>query len=218
MVTIGSVTLDVPDTSAAKSFYNQRGSTPRVRRRGADAGTGFRGYTLSLVVSSRTSWTRSSSRTRRRRHRSETGEEESVGVRRRRTGPRRGDLEGRDVVKKNTGPAERRFDDIVLLLGVDDVKASKQFYVDRGLEVAKSYGRKYVEFATEPGTVNWRCTGVAPLAKDAASRRPEPAPTGSSSAATSGLHRLGRLHVGDHRTMTAPSGRHGGRTPQRETR
>ena len=34
----------------------------------------------------------------------------------------------------------------MLLLGVEDVKASKQFYVDRGLAVAKSFGSKYVEF------------------------------------------------------------------------
>ena len=34
----------------------------------------------------------------------------------------------------------------MLLLGAEDVKASKQFYLDRGLEVSKSFGRKYVEF------------------------------------------------------------------------
>ena len=50
--------------------------------------------------------------------------------------------------KKDTGPATRQIDQIVLLLGVADVAASKRFYVDRGLAVAKSFGRKYVEFAT----------------------------------------------------------------------
>jgi hypothetical protein len=39
-------------------------------------------------------------------------------------------------------------DEIVLLLGAADVAASKRFYLDRGLEVARSFGRKYVEFAT----------------------------------------------------------------------
>ena len=51
--------------------------------------------------------------------------------------------------KKDTGPATREVDDLVLLLGVEDVKASKQFYVDRGLAVAKSFGSKYVEFAPD---------------------------------------------------------------------
>jgi hypothetical protein len=41
-----------------------------------------------------------------------------------------------------------RLTEIVLLLGVADVAASKRFYVDHGLAVAKSFGRKYVQFDT----------------------------------------------------------------------
>jgi len=52
--------------------------------------------------------------------------------------------------KKNKGPARAEFEDLVLLLGVEDVKASKQFYLDQGLTVEKSYGGKYVELASEP--------------------------------------------------------------------
>lgn len=52
--------------------------------------------------------------------------------------------------KKNKGPARAEFEDLVLLLGVEDVKASKQFYVDQGLTVAKSYGGKYVELVSAP--------------------------------------------------------------------
>ena len=37
----------------------------------------------------------------------------------------------------------------MLLIGVADVKATKRFYTDRGVEVAKSFGSKYVEFATD---------------------------------------------------------------------
>ncbi|MEV0104595.1 glyoxalase, partial [Nocardia sp. NPDC050789] len=48
--------------------------------------------------------------------------------------------------KKDTAPVTRDVDSIVLLLGVEDVKASKQFYVDRGLTVSKSFGGKYAEF------------------------------------------------------------------------
>ncbi|MFD4180480.1 glyoxalase, partial [Rhodococcus sp. NPDC058514] len=69
--------------------------------------------------------------------------------------------------KKDTGPATREFDDLVLLLGVEDVKASKQFYVDQGLEVAKSFGRKYVEFASPSTHVKLALYGRRALAKDA---------------------------------------------------
>jgi predicted lactoylglutathione lyase len=48
--------------------------------------------------------------------------------------------------KKNTGPATRTVDEVVLLLGVEDVKATRQCYVAQGLSVAKSFGGKYVEF------------------------------------------------------------------------
>ena len=52
--------------------------------------------------------------------------------------------------RKDTGPATRQIEEIVLKLGVVDVAASKRFYVDRSLTVAKSYGRRYVEFDTGP--------------------------------------------------------------------
>lgn len=169
MVTIGSLTLDVPDTSAAKSFYNQLGVDAHVSVAEAPTpGTGFRGHTLSLVVS--------------QPNIVDAFVEAALGGGATVLKPVKKSLWGYGGVvqapdgsiwkvatssKKNTGPAERRFDDIVLLLGVDDVKASKQFYVDRGLEVAKSYGRKYVEFATEPGTVKLALYGRRALAKDA---------------------------------------------------
>lgn len=38
----------------------------------------------------------------------------------------------------------------MLQLGVEDVSASKQFYINHGLTVAKSYGRKYLELDTGP--------------------------------------------------------------------
>ena len=46
----------------------------------------------------------------------------------------------------------RDVDKIVLLLGVEDVAASKRFYVERGLAVGKSFG-SYVRLAdaVEPG-------------------------------------------------------------------
>jgi predicted lactoylglutathione lyase len=69
--------------------------------------------------------------------------------------------------KKDTGPATREIDDIVLLLGVADVKASKRFYVDRGLTVAKSFGSKYVEFAAQGSSVKLALYSRRAAAKDA---------------------------------------------------
>ena len=54
-----------------------------------------------------------------------------------------------------------------LLLGVDDVAATKEFYVERGLAVAKSFGRKYVEFQSEPQSVTLALYGRRAAAKDA---------------------------------------------------
>ena len=53
----------------------------------------------------------------------------------------------------------------MLLLGVADVAASKRFYTDRDLEVARSFGRKYGQFATAPITL--ALYGRRALAKDA---------------------------------------------------
>ena len=67
--------------------------------------------------------------------------------------------------KKDTDPAAGQIEEIVLLLGVADVAASKRFDVDRGLTVAKSFGRRYVRFAT--GHVKLALYGRRALAKDA---------------------------------------------------
>ena len=69
--------------------------------------------------------------------------------------------------KKDTGPVTRQIDQVVLLLGAADVAASKRFYVGRGLTVAKSFGRKYVEFAIPSSPVKFGLYGHKALAKDA---------------------------------------------------
>ena len=68
--------------------------------------------------------------------------------------------------KKDTGPATREIDSVVLLLGCADVAESKKFYLDHGLSVARSFGRKYVEFATT-GPIKLGLYGRKVLAKDA---------------------------------------------------
>jgi hypothetical protein len=69
--------------------------------------------------------------------------------------------------KKDGGLAGRQIDDVVLLLGVDDVKASKRFYTEHGLAVAKSFGSKYVEFDTPGSPIKLALYGRRALATDA---------------------------------------------------
>ncbi len=69
--------------------------------------------------------------------------------------------------KKDTGPATQEYDHLVLLLGVDDVKATKQFYVDHGLEVGKSFGSKYVEFEVSEPDIQLSLYTRRAAAKDA---------------------------------------------------
>jgi predicted lactoylglutathione lyase len=95
--------------------------------------------------------------------------------------------------KKDTGPATRQIDQIVLLLGVADMAATKRFYVDRGLTVAKSFGRKYAEFAAPSSSVKLALYGRRALAKDA----------GVSPEGT-GSHRL--VIDGDAGAFTDPDG------------
>jgi predicted lactoylglutathione lyase len=67
--------------------------------------------------------------------------------------------------KKDKGPPTRKFDDLVLLLGVADVKASKGFYAGRGLSVSRSFGSKYVQFDSSP--IKLALYAHRALAKDA---------------------------------------------------
>ncbi|NNG96400.1 glyoxalase [Gordonia araii] len=69
--------------------------------------------------------------------------------------------------KKNTAPPTGRADQLVLLIGVDDVAATKAFYSERGLAVGKSFGRKYVEFDTPGAAVTLAVQGRKAVAKNA---------------------------------------------------
>jgi hypothetical protein len=68
--------------------------------------------------------------------------------------------------KRNTRPASRNIDRVVLILGVADIKLSKQFYLSRGLTVAKSFGSKYVEFSAPDDAVMLALYKRPGLAKD----------------------------------------------------
>jgi hypothetical protein len=66
-----------------------------------------------------------------------------------------------------SAPRDRRIDRVTLTLGVADIQQSKQYYIDQGLTVAKSFGSKYVEFAAADHAVMLALYKRAGLAEDA---------------------------------------------------
>ncbi len=169
MTSIESVTLEVPDPTVASAFYTAFGLVTQVGVRASEAPTtGFRGYTLSLVVSQPSTVD------------GLIGAALGAGATPLKPAAKGfwgygGVVRAPDgtiwkvatASKKDTGPATRQIDETVLLLGVADVAASKRFYVGRGLAVAKSFGRKYVEFATPSTHVKLALYGRRALARDA---------------------------------------------------
>jgi predicted lactoylglutathione lyase len=170
MTSIASVTLEVSDPAAAEAFYTAAfGLGDRVRVTASEAPTtGFRGFTLSLVVSQPSTVD------------SLIGTALEGGATPLK--PAAKGLWGYGGVvrapdgsiwkvatssKKDSGPATREVEAVVLLLGVADVKASKRFYVDHGLSVAKSFGSRYVEFEAPSTHVKLALYGHRALAKDA---------------------------------------------------
>ncbi|OIJ68485.1 glyoxalase [Streptomyces mangrovisoli] len=148
-VSLTSVTLEVADVEAARVFYTAFGVDTCVRLRPSTAPTtGFRGFTMALTVAG-------------------PGAVDgfiaaAVGAGATVLKPAAKSLWGYSGVvqapdgttwkiatsaKKDTGPVALEIDEVVVLIGVEDVKATRQFYVGRGLTVAKSFGGKYAEFA-----------------------------------------------------------------------
>ncbi|MFD5742243.1 glyoxalase [Streptomyces massasporeus] len=170
MTSIASVTLEVDDPAAADRFYSAAfGLGDRLRLRASEEPTsGFRGFTLSLVVSQPAdvdalldAAVQAGATTLKPAAKSLWGYGGVVQA------PDGTIWQLASSSKKNTGPATRQVDEFVLLLGVEDVKASKQFYVEHGLAVGKSFGSKYVEFATGTGPVKlalYKRRGLAKVA------------------------------------------------------
>jgi hypothetical protein len=170
MAFIESVTLEVADTTAAEHFYTAAfGLGTRVRVRNSDAPTtGFRGYTLSLTVSQPATAKalldaalEAGATSLKPAAKSFWGYGGVVQA------PDGTIWKVATATKKDTGPATREIDQIILLLGVADVLATKGFYVERGIAVGKSFGRKYVEFDTPSSPVKLALYGRRALAKDA---------------------------------------------------
>ncbi|WP_328461057.1 glyoxalase [Streptomyces sp. NBC_00448] len=197
MTSIESVIIEAEDPAAAENFYATAfGLGDRIRVRAAEAPTtGFRGFTLSLTVA--------------RPATVDGFVDAAVGAGATAVKPAAKSFWGYGGVvqapdgtlwkiatseKKDKGPATRDVDQVVLLLGVEDVKATKEFYVEHGLTVGKSFGRKYVEFAAPSSPVKLGLYGRGALAKDAGV-----APDGT------GSHRLAVVG-GDRGAFTDPDG------------
>jgi predicted lactoylglutathione lyase len=170
MAPINSVILEVADPSAAQQFYTAAfGVGSEVSLRDSEApSTGFRGFTLSLIVSQPAT------------AKGFIDSAVNAGAKALKPGAKSfwgygGVIQAPDgaiwkvacSAKKDTSPATLQIDQIVLLLGVEDVRASKEFYLGRGLPVAKSFASKYVEFDTQSSPIKLGLYKRRALAKDA---------------------------------------------------
>ncbi|HET6939514.1 MAG TPA: glyoxalase [Nocardioides sp.] len=186
MTGIQSLVLEVEDTAAAESFCKEAfelGDVLSVRESSAPT-SGFRGFTVSLVVS------QPGTVDALVRSALDAGASELKPVKKSFWGYA-GVVQAPDgtiwkvatSAKKDTGPATREVDEVVLLLGVEDVKATKQFYADKGLSVGKSFGGKYAEFDTPGAAVKLALYPRKAAAKDAGV---DPAGSGSHRVAVAG--------------------------------
>jgi predicted lactoylglutathione lyase len=170
-IAITSLNLEVADPAASQHFYEAAlGVGSQVRARVEDTpSTGFRGFTISLVVGQPSTV--------------DSLLETSLAGGAKTLKPAEKGLWGYGAVvqdadgviwklatsaKKDKGPANRTIDDLVLLIGAADLRASKRFYVERGLSVKRSFPGRYVEFnAPTEGIKLALYPGRAGLAKDA---------------------------------------------------
>jgi catechol 2,3-dioxygenase-like lactoylglutathione lyase family enzyme len=170
MTSIEHVTLEVSDLAAARDFYSSAfGPTTRLQFASSEAATsGFRGFSLSLIVDQPASVdylvdaaiAGGATPLKPAKKQFRGGYSGVVRV------PDGTIVKVATSGKRNTRPASRNIDRVVLILGVADIKLSKQFYVDRGLTVAKSFGSKYVEFSAPDDAVMLALYKRGGLAKD----------------------------------------------------
>lgn len=170
MTSIDSITLEVPDPETATAFYSAAfGLGPQLTLTAGQAeGSGFRGFTLSLVVSQPANVDALVGAAL------DAGATELKPVKKSFWGYG-GTIQAPDgaiwkiatSAKKDTGAPAKEIDQIVLLIGAEDVATSKRFYIDHGLPVAKGFGNKYVEFETPSSNVKFALYGRRALAKDA---------------------------------------------------
>lgn len=170
MTNIDTITLEVADPAAAERFHSAAfgPDLPLRFRAGQEPSTGFRGFTLSLVVAQPAdvdslvgTAVEAGATTLKAAAKSMWGYGAVV------RSPDGTIWKIATSAKKNTGPATREFGQVVLLLGVADIVASKKFYTDRGFTVGKSFGRMYAEFDSGSSPVKLALYRRKALAKDA---------------------------------------------------
>lgn len=170
MTSIDHVTLEVADTKPAEKFYADAfGVGDRVHVTAGDsASSGFRGYTLSVVVAQPS--------TARSFFDSAVAAGATVlkpfasslwGIGGLVQAPDGAIWNIATSSKKETGAPERQIDNVVLLIGADDVAASRKFYADRGFTVDKSIGG-FVDFDLGSSPVGLGLYKRRALAKSAA--------------------------------------------------
>jgi uncharacterized glyoxalase superfamily protein PhnB len=170
-IVIESLTLEVSDPAASELFYESAlGVGSLVRARSADIPpTGFRGFTISLVVGQPSTVDSliataldGGATTLKPTQKGLWGYGAVVK-----------DADGviwklATSAKKEKGPATWKIDNLVLLIGAADLGASKRFYVERGLSVKRSFPGRYVEFDAPAGGIKLALyPGRDGVAKDA---------------------------------------------------
>jgi uncharacterized glyoxalase superfamily protein PhnB len=195
MTSIASITLEVPDAKAAEKFYTDAfglGTQLRVKQSDSPT-TGFRGFTLSLIVAQPAnvgalfdSAVAAGATTLKPVDKSFWGVGGVVQA------PDGAIWKFATSAKKDKASATREVDQIVLLLAAENVGASKKFYVDYGFTVGKSFG-SYIEFATPGSAIGLGLYKRDALAKDA-----------GVPAVGSGSHRI--VINGDAGSFTDPDG------------
>lgn len=167
-MTISSIILEVADVSAAARFYADAfGDLPLQFRQSDAPSSGFRAFTLSLTVTQPStvnalvaSAVAAGASVIKPVTKSMWGHGGSVRA------PDGAIWKVATTAKKDSGPATRQIESLVLLIGADDVPASKRFYVEQGLTLGKSFG-SYAEFDLGSSPIKFGLYKRRALAKDA---------------------------------------------------
>ena len=168
--TIRSITLEVTDPAAANAFYTDAfGLDAQLGFRAVEAPpAGFPGFTLSLAVSGPGTVDHLIDRALDRGATPLKPAKKGLwgygGVVQ---APDGTIWKVATTAKQDSGPVTGQIDQVVLLLGSADVAAAKQFYVERGLTVAKSFPRVYAEFDMPSSAIKLALYRHRALAKDA---------------------------------------------------
>lgn len=178
MTTITSLTLGSTDPAATTAVCTALGVTDRIRAAGdPEPSEGFRGYSISLVAQGPSNV--------------DALLAAAVDAGATVLQPAAKSFWGYGAIaqsadgaiwkiatsaKKDEGTGGAAFEDLVLLLGVEDVKASKAFYVSHGFQAGRSFGGKYAEF---PASGEGITLALYPRKAAAKEVRVDPAGSGS---------------------------------------